>query len=93
MSNNWSQFMQNPKGMVLKKFMLQVMGDKVNPYDELLTRLGTVLITDNDIKIFGEMVNEVLGLGYRRAVEDYRTQLNKLGIEVSLLPQKSVDNH
>lgn len=83
--SNWAQFMQNPKGIVLKKFMLQVMGDKINPYDELLTRIGTVLITDNDIKAFGDMINDVLGTGYRKAVDDYRTQLNKLGIEVNLI--------
>jgi len=84
-NNNWSQFMQNPKGIVLKKFMLQVMGDKVNPYDDILTRLGSVLITDNDIKVFGEMINEVMTIGYRRAVDDYRSQLSKMGIEVSLI--------
>jgi len=85
MSNNWSQFMQNPKGAVLKKFMSQVLGNKVNPYDEVITRLSTVLITDNDIKVFGEMINDVMVLGYRKAVEDYQTQLNKMGIEVSLI--------
>ena len=85
MSNNWSQFMQNPKGTVLKKFMSQVMGNKVNPYDEVLVRLSTVLITDNDIKVFGEMINDVLVIGYRKAVEDYQTQLNAMGIEVSLI--------
>ena len=85
MSNNWSQFMQNPKGVVLKKFMSQVLGNKVNPYDEVITRLSTVLITDNDIKVFGEMINDVMVLGYRKAVEDYQTQLNKMGIEVSLI--------
>lgn len=85
MSNNWAQFMQNPKGVVLKKFMVQVMEEKARPYDELLTRLSTVLITDNDIKIFGELVNDMLGIGYRKAVEDYRLQLKKMGIEVSLI--------
>ena len=77
--------MQNPKGSVLKKFMMQVMGDKVNPYDDVLTRLSTVLITDNDIKIFGEMINDILGIGYRKAVDDYRSQLSQMGIEVSLI--------
>lgn len=94
MNNNWAQFMQNPRGIALKKFMVEAMGDKANPYDDLLTRLGTSLVTDNDLKIFGEMINDILGIGYRKAVEDYRSQLNKLGIEVSLiLPQTSADNH
>lgn len=77
--------MQNPRGIVLKKFMIQVMGDKAQSYDELLTRLSTVLITDNDINIFGELINDILGIGYRKAVEAYRSELNKLGIEVSLI--------
>jgi len=65
--------------------MVQVMGNKANPYDELFTRLGSSLVTDNDLKVFGEMINEVLGIGYRKAVEDYREQLKKMGIEVSLI--------
>ncbi len=84
-NNNFAQFMQNPRGIVLKKFMIQVMGDKTKPYDELFTRLSTVLITDNDITVFGELVNDILGIGYRKAVEAYRTELSKLGIEVSLI--------
>jgi hypothetical protein len=85
MSNAWSQMMQNPKNLALKKFMVQVMGNKANPYDDLFTRLGTSLVTDNDLKVFGEMVNDILGIGYRKAIEDYRDQLKKLGLEVSLI--------
>lgn len=77
--------MQNPKSAALKKFMIRVMNDKVNPYNDILARLGTALVTDNDLKIFGEMINDILGIGYKKAVDDYRTQLNKLGIEVSLI--------
>ncbi|NIQ14597.1 MAG: hypothetical protein GTO02_09405 [Candidatus Dadabacteria bacterium] len=81
--------MQNPKGIALKKFMVQAMGDKANPYDDLITRLGTSIVTDTDLKIFGEMVNDLLSIGYNKAVDDYRQQLNKLGIEVSLIvPQR-----
>jgi len=47
--------------------------------------LSSALVTDNDLKVFGEMVNDILSTGYKKAVEDYRTQLNKLGIEVSLI--------
>ena len=77
--------MQNPKNIALRKFMMQVMGNKANTYDDLFTRLGTSLVTDNDLKIFGEMVNDILSIGYRKAIDDYRDQLKKLGIEVSLI--------
>lgn len=85
MNNQWAQMMQNPKGIALKKFMSQVMGPKVGVYDDLLTRLAASLVTDNDLKVFGEMVNDILGVGYHKAVDDYRVQLNKMGIEVSLM--------
>jgi hypothetical protein len=70
--------------MVLRKFMLQVLTNKVENYDELLTRIGTSLITENDLKIFALMVNDILEVGYRKAIEDYKSQLNEMGIEVSM---------
>jgi hypothetical protein len=92
--DNWSQLMQNPRGMVLKRFMLQILGNKVGEYDELLTRISTTVITDGDLKSFGDMINAVLAVGYRKAVDDYKDQLSKLGIGVNLISQQnSADNH
>jgi hypothetical protein len=85
MNNQFAQMMQNPKSIALKKFMSHVIGEKVGLYDDILTRLSVSIVTDSDFKIFGEMINDVLGTGYRKAVDDYRSQLNKLGIEVSLI--------
>jgi len=65
--------------------MIQVIGNKAASYDDLFTRLGTAIVTDNDLKVFGEMINDVLSTGYRKAIEDYRTQLEKLGMVVSLI--------
>lgn len=85
MNNQWAQMMQNPRGVALKKFMSQVMGSKAGVYDELLTRLSASIVTDNDLKIFGEMINDILGIGYRKAIDDYRDQIKQLGLEVSLI--------
>lgn len=85
MNNSWTQLMQNPRGIALKKFMSLAMGEKVGAYDDLLTRVSTSLVTDNDLKAFGEMVNDILGIGYRKAIDDYRDQFKKLGLEVSLI--------
>jgi len=82
--DNLSQILQNPKTMVLRKFMLQVLANKVENYDELLTRVGISLVTENDLKMFALMVNDILEVGYRRAVEDYKKQLSEMGIEVSM---------
>lgn len=70
--------------MVLRKFMFQVLANKADNYDELITRIGFNLVTENDLKMFALMVNDLLEVGYRRAVEDYKGQLSEMGIEVSM---------
>jgi hypothetical protein len=70
--------------MVLKKFMVQILANKAENYDELITRIGFNLVTENDLKMFALMVNDILEIGYRRAVEDYRGQLSEMGIEISM---------
>ena len=96
MSGNWNQMMQNPRVMMLKKFMTQVLPGKLTVYDDILTRVASSLITDNDFRIFAEMINEILQLGYVKAIEDYREQLQKFNIDINLLmphQQNSVGNH
>lgn len=70
--------------MVLRKFMVQILTNKADNYDELITRIGFNLVTENDLKMFALMVNDILEVGYRRAVEDYKGQLSEMGIEVSM---------
>jgi hypothetical protein len=64
--------------------MLQILANKADNYDELITRIGFNLVTENDLKMFALMVNDLLEVGYRRAVEDYKGQLSEMGIEVSM---------
>jgi hypothetical protein len=64
--------------------MVQILTNKADNYDELITRIGFNLVTENDLKMFALMVNDLLEVGYRRAVEDYKGQLSEMGIEVSM---------
>jgi hypothetical protein len=82
--SNWADFMQNPKGVVLKKFMYPLLQDKIANYDDLLTRIGHSLVTENDLKAFSDMVNDIIAAGYKKAVFDYQQQLKKMGIEVNI---------
>ncbi len=82
--SDWSQLMQNPKATVLKKFLAQIIPDKLHTYDDLMTRLGATLVTDSDIRIFADLLNDVLVSGYLRALEDYRNEFKRLGLNTSL---------
>lgn len=81
---NWLEYLQNPKGLILKKFMAQILLQKYPPYDDLLSRLATSLITEKDLNLFAKLVNDLYELGYTKAVGDYKEQLTKLGITVNV---------
>jgi len=89
--NSWAEYLQNPKTIALKKFMVEILYTKYHAYEDLLTRLGSQLITENDLHSFGKMINDVYELGYKKAVDDYKEQLAKMGIAVNI--KKSSDDN
>lgn len=84
---NW---LQNTKEIALKKFIFQIVGNKITHYDELITRLNNSLVTDKDLQIFCELLNDTINIGYKKAIEDYKKNLDALGIKVTI--ENSVDN-
>lgn len=92
--NAWVEYLQNPKAIALKKFMIEILQSKFYTYEDLISRLGASLVTENDLSKFGLMINEIFEMGYTKAVNDYKDQLAKLGIEVNMsLKQKSLDDN
>lgn len=89
---SWTQLVQNQKSVTIKKFVAQILDQRIVVYDDLLTRISTALVTDNDFKAFAEMLNEILIAGYYKGVENYKEQLEKAGVKVNF-SQNSVDNH
>jgi dsRNA-specific ribonuclease len=85
---NWLEYLQNPKGLILKKFMAQILIQKYPPYDDLLSRVAASLVTEKDLTSFANLVNDLYELGYTKAVEDYKEQLTKLGITVKVKSQE-----
>lgn len=82
--SGWNEIMQSQKGYTLKKFLAQILDNKVSQYDDLIARIAFNLITENDLKLFAELVNDLVTSGYFKAVEEYKPKLKELGIEVSV---------
>jgi hypothetical protein len=85
----WFDFLQNPKSIAVKKFMAQILESRYTSYDDLLSRLTTELVTDNDINTFAKLVNDIYEIGYKKAVEDYKEQLSRFGIQVTFANPKN----
>lgn len=82
--NSWNDVMQNQKAFMLKKFLYQTLENKIANYEDLISRISFHLVTDNDMKLFAEMVNDLVMAGYFKAIEEYKKQLGQMGIEVNL---------
>lgn len=80
--NQLAEYLQNPKSIAIKKFFATLLQQKYFDYDELLTRVSISLVTDNDVKSFAKMINEIYQIGYQKAADDYNKQLEKAGIKI-----------
>jgi len=85
MNNNWMDMISNPKGMVIRNYMLQILGqEKFLKHQAFIERLGAVLPTSADIQELGQIMVGVYESGYYKALNDYREQFAKLGYDVSV---------
>lgn len=81
---SWLETLQNPRGLAIKKFMAQTLGNRFPPHDDLISRLTTCLVTDGDMVGFSKLVNDIYEIGFAKAVSEYREQLTKMGIQVTI---------
>jgi len=84
--------LQNPKIYALKKFMAQILEQKYASHDDIISRMTHNLVTDADMMNFSKLVTDVYEAGYLKAVAEYRDQLLKLGIKVTVGQKTLADN-
>ena len=89
---SWMEYMQNPKGLALKKHIAKLLEQKYLVYEETINRATHQLITEKDLTLFGNMLSDIYELGYMKAVNDYKDQLAKLNIKVNI-SQKNLDGN
>lgn len=88
---SWLEVLQNPRGIAVKRFMAQTLGERFPPHDDLISRLTTCLVTDGDMVAFNKLINDVYDIGFTKAVLEYKDQLAKLQIPFTV-KKTLVDN-
>ena len=81
--------MSNPKAFTLKKWFYDLLKLNYMAHDAIIERVATSLTTEKDLEDFGKLVGQVYEIGYRKAVEDYREQFEKLGLKVTIVAPQS----
>lgn len=87
--SNFVSYMSNPKAFTLKKWFIELLQENYHPFDTIIERIATSLTTDQDLKEFGELITQIYEKAYRKAVDDYRSEIEKLGIKINVIPGHS----
>lgn len=82
--SNYAKYMSNPRCFTLKKWFAELLKKNYMQHDEIVERVSTSLLTDKDVESFGKVVMSVYEAGYKKAVEDYRSQFEKMGVKINI---------
>ena len=80
--------MSNPKAFTLKKWFVELLGHNYPLHDDIVERVATSLATESDMKQFGSLITAVFEKGYRKAVDDYKGQVEKLGLRITIASEE-----
>lgn len=86
-NNNMIKHASNPRGYALKRWLIQLIADKYPTHDSIVERVGMALVTESDLKDFGKLLGTVYEAGYMKAINDYKSQVEKLGINIHIVPE------
>ena len=84
-SGNLFRYMMNPRAFTLKKWLLDMLKDKYAQHDNIVERISVSLTTDRDLEDFAKLMLQVYECAYMKAVSDYKSQAEKLGLNISIV--------
>lgn len=85
-SSGLSNYMANPRAYTLKRWLYELLKEKYSPHEKIAERLGVAMQTDHDIQDLGKLLGEIFEAGYRKAVDDYKVEAEKVGLKVHVVP-------
>jgi hypothetical protein len=88
---NLIKYMSNPRAFTLRKWFYDLLKLNYIEHDAIIERVGTSLATQKDLEDFGKLIGQVYDIGYRKAVEDYRKEIEKLGLKVQVVAPDSAN--
>jgi len=90
-SNSIFRYMSNPKAFTLRKWFYELLKINYASHDSIIERISSSLVTEKDLDDFGKLIGQVYETGYKKAVEDYRKQVEQMGLKVSIVNPESVN--
>jgi hypothetical protein len=90
---NWFDFLRNPNEIYIKKYMFDILQSRYVKHEKFLEALSKFITTKEELENFGKLVADIYESGFLKAFNDYKNQIEKLGLKISIsagdLGQKS----
>lgn len=83
-NSNWLNYLSNPKIHYIKKSMFEILKERYPKHEVLLERIAFSLQTEKDLQEFLKLVVDIYEIGFLKAVNDQKEQLEKLGLGVKI---------
>jgi hypothetical protein len=82
-------FLQNPQSIAIKKYLFEILQERYLKNERFIERLSSTILTKEDYDGLGSFVTDIFELGFLRATNQYKDQLNKMGINVNIVAEQS----
>lgn len=84
------RYMSNPRAFTLRKWFYDLLKVAYIHHDPIIERVSTALTTEKDLEDFGKLIGQVYEIGYKKAVDDYRAQIEAMGLKIHIVAPDSM---
>jgi hypothetical protein len=84
-ASNFVKYASNPKAFTLKKWFYDLLKMNYSSHDAIIERVATSLTTDKDLEDFGKLVGQIFEMGFRKAIDEYAKEAEKMGLKVTIV--------
>lgn len=80
--------MQNLHSSAIKKYLFELLKGRYVRNEKFIDRISATITTKEDYEALGNLVVDIFETGFMKAVDEYREQFAKMGMKVSIVPDK-----
>lgn len=80
-------FAQNPQAVAIKRYLFEMLQERYRRNEKYIDRVASFTATKEDYESLGSLLADVYESGFVRAVDQYKDQLAKVGMKVSIVPE------
>jgi hypothetical protein len=80
------QMLANQQTYALKKYAFDMLKERYPSNEDILTRLCSSLVTDNDMQDFAKLMVDFYEAGFMRCMEENKSALEAVGYKMTIVP-------